>query len=53
MISGAQFEILVDGKARSYRNLPAVAIESADGLFPLMAHRVDSLRCEGSDAIGS
>jgi hypothetical protein len=30
--SGAQFEISVDGKPRSYRDLRAVAIESAEFL---------------------
>src|SRR6476660_5292217 len=28
--SGAQFEILVDGKPRSYRDIKAVAIETAE-----------------------
>jgi hypothetical protein len=28
--SGAQFEILVDGKPRSYRDIKAVAIASAE-----------------------
>ena len=31
-ISGAQFEILVDGKPRSYRDIKAVAIASAEFL---------------------
>ena len=30
--SGAQFEILVDGKPRSYRDIKAVAIASAEFL---------------------
>ena len=35
---GAQFEILVDGKSRSYRDLKAVAIASAEFLKSRSPH---------------
>ena len=37
---GAQFEILVDGKPRSYRDIKAVAIESAEFLKSRHPHSV-------------
>ena len=44
---GAQFEILVDGKPRSYRDIKAVAIETAGFLReqkPKQRHRGEDLR---------
>ena len=35
---GAQFEILVDGKPRSYRDIKAVAIETAEFLKSRNSH---------------
>jgi hypothetical protein len=37
--SGAQFEILVDGKPRSYRDIKAVAIETAEFLKGIVSKR--------------
>jgi hypothetical protein len=36
--SGAQFEILVDGKPRSYRDIKPVAVESAEFLKSRSPH---------------
>jgi hypothetical protein len=41
---GAQFEILIDGKPRSYRDLRAVAIESAEFLKRLNPHSEVAVR---------
>ena len=40
--SGAQFEILVDGKPRSYRDIKAVAIETAEFLKGIVSKRKES-----------
>ena len=37
--SGAQFEIVVDGKPRSYRDIKAVAIETAEFLKGIVSKR--------------
>jgi hypothetical protein len=51
--TGAQFEISIDGKPRSYRDLNAVAIEGAEylkGKFPNSEVVVKDLRSgEGSE----
>ena len=39
---GAQFEILVDGKPRSYRDIKAVAIETAEFLKGIVSKRKES-----------
>ena len=40
--SGAQFEILVDGKLRSHRDIKAVAIETAEFLKGIVSKRKES-----------
>jgi hypothetical protein len=60
---GAQFEILVDGKPRSHRDIKAVAIETAEFLrsknpnsdiaFVVIFHRAMAAARQGSASIDS